>query len=117
MNDNRTPRAWLLSRHDNVGPQLDALRRDAVAALSGVSRGEAALPVDSWRDIVRAIFLPQRSLWRAFAVVWLGLVVFHFTLGGSNPPPSSTRIPPATLAVWLSQIKSHEIFAPIDRIH
>jgi len=103
MSDAKIPREWLLARHANAKPRLDEARR-------------AALPASdlSWRDFLGEIFRPHRTAWRGLALVWLGLLAFHFTLGRSAHPPV-TPPPPEAVAAWLAQLKANETFAQIDR--
>lgn len=103
MKPDRTPRDLLLSRHAGAEPQLNRLRR-------------AALPAESPRagaSLLRELFFPHRTAWRALAAVWLGLAVFHFTLGRPRPP-ARPEISFADLEAWLNQSRNRETFAHPD---
>ena len=103
---NKTPRDWLLARHDTATPRLDVLRR-------------AALPPASMtlREALREIFRPHRIAWRTLACVWLMLALFH--LMAKEPSPTSTLPPPSpeAAAAWIAQLKSqsHETLTQVDR--
>lgn len=105
MNENepKSPRDWLLARHAPATDRLDALRG-------------AALPESriGWREFLREVFGPQRHVWRALAVIWVGLVVFHFAT--SRPPPPRLSPPlSAAAAEWLHQLKTYDTLAQISR--
>ena len=109
--DPKSPRDWLLARHAPATPRLDVLRGRALP-----DGGAAPSPrLDSWRDLLRELFRPHLTAWRALALVWLGLIVFNFTFGRSPQPESTTPPPPEAVAAWLAQLKSNETFAQIDR--
>mgnify|MGYP001550122860 FL=1 len=102
MNDPKTPRDWLLHRHEPATPQLSALRRDALPP--------AAF---TWRDFLRELFQPQQTLWKALAAIWLGLVVFHLTAARPNKTDRSLTPSPEALAIWWTQVRSNETLARI----
>jgi hypothetical protein len=67
----RTPREVLFDRHRAVTPRLDAVREQAVRALSRHRPApEAASGCAGWHRWFRA-FLPPRPVRWALAVVWL----------------------------------------------
>jgi hypothetical protein len=78
---NRPPRDLLLSRHARADSRLDSLRRVALA--------EAA-PVPA-RDLLRALFQPQRRLWLGLGVVWLVMLALQVA------QPSGPRVDSRTL--------------------
>ena len=98
-----SPRARLLARHASMTPRLDALRRAALPVV----------PAQSWRAVLHELFFPQRVAWGALATVWIGLAVFHLTLG-RPPATTSPAIPVDAVAAWLNQLKSNETLAQID---
>ena len=104
MNESRTPRDWLLARHAPANPGLDRIRRDALPT-----------PSMTWRDFLRELFSPDRTAWRTLAIVWLGLIAMHFTLGRLPRPTLANPPPPDAVAAWLAQLKSNETLAQIDR--
>lgn len=105
--DQRPPRDWLLDRHAAATPALDALRRDLVTSLQAAEPG--------WREVIIALFQPYRRAWQALGVVWLVIVLLHFSR--APQPPSAQLPPPApeTLAHWHNQLKANEAFAQIPR--
>jgi hypothetical protein len=102
MNDPKTPRDWLLHRHEPVTPQLSSLRRDALPS-----------PAFTWRDFLRELFQPQKTLWKSLTAIWLGLLAFHFF----GPPPAQPNLSfaktPQALAVLSLQLNSNEALAQI----
>ncbi|MEO5961584.1 MAG: hypothetical protein ABIZ49_01855 [Opitutaceae bacterium] len=105
MNDPtpKSPRDLLLARHAHAAPQLDPLRRAAFP-----------IPQSRCRALLHELFFPNRILWRTLAAVWLGLIVFRFTIGRPPHSPASDAIPPAALAAWLAQLKFYDTFAQMD---
>jgi hypothetical protein len=103
MNESKSPRDWLLARHANAERQLDVLRR-------------AALPVMSpgWRDVLRELFRPHRRAWQALAIVWTGVLAFHFTLGRPRSSAELNPPPPAAIDAWLKQMNSYDAIAQMD---
>jgi hypothetical protein len=107
MTEPKTPRDWLLARHAPATPRLDNARNARRAALPA--------PDISWREFLGELLRPHRNVWRAFVLVWLGLLVFRLTLGHAPRPTFAHPPPPEAMAVWLAQLKSHETYAQIDR--
>lgn len=107
MSDPKSPRELLLARHAPAARQLDALRRAAIAGHDSPAAIHLSLPA-----LLLVLFRPQRHAWRVLAVIWLGLLAFHFTLGRPNPPahPPSAEV----IAEWLAQQQSHDLVAKID---
>jgi hypothetical protein len=106
MNHDRTPRGWLLDRHRDAGPQLDTLRRAAVASL----------PL-TWSAALRAVFAPHFLFWRTLAAVWVALLAINFTLTHRTGPTIGADIPPGRIAAWIAQLNAHDTLAQIDRFH
>lgn len=104
MSSGQSYREHLLARHRHATSQLDARRRT-------VLRGE----VVSWREILHAIFGPQRRTWRVLGLVWVGLISFHLAFGPERPAASATPPPTAAIAAWLHQLKAYGSLAQIDR--
>ena len=104
MNDPRSFRDWMLTRHQPAVVRLDTIRRTTLPPANF-----------TWRDFIGELFLPQRTVWSALAAVWIALALFHFTQRQARPTPLPK--PPATEAVatWLAQLKAYETFAKVDR--
>jgi hypothetical protein len=102
MNDPKTPRDWLLHRHESANAQLSALRRDALPP--------AAF---TWRDCLRELFQPQQTLWKTLTAIWLGLLAFQLF----SPPPAQPNLAfaktPEALAAWSLQLTPNESLAQI----
>jgi hypothetical protein len=86
----KTPRELLLQRHQTVEPKLDAVRRNALAALS-----ESHTPASfaqSWREFVFSL----RWHLAGMGAVWIAVLLLNV-----GSPPGSTvviardKIPPA----------------------
>jgi hypothetical protein len=105
MNNPRTPGEWLLSRRRNAGPKLDAIRH---RALFPESR--------TWVGFLADLFYPHRIAWRTLLIVWLGLVVFHLTLGRPAHQSPSPAAAPENLNAWLIKLRSNDTIAQIDRL-
>jgi hypothetical protein len=100
MSDPKLPRDWLLARHQSVVPQLEAIRRAALPATT-----------TTWRGFIRELFHPHRKVWSALAIVWIALVIFHFSTAHPQPPRLANPPTSEEMATWLNQIKSNESFA------
>ena len=101
--DSKTPRDWLLSRHAAATPKLDALRRAA--------RPEASI---TWRDFLRELFRPHRRAWQSLVAAWLLLLLFHLAHPRPALDPNMPTPSPEAVALWLTELNSHETFAQID---
>ncbi len=83
---NQTPRDWLLARHADAGPLLDALRRDALPE-----------PRLSGREFLRELFRPAWPAWATLAAVWVAIAV----LDAAQPTPKKNNRPvPQYAAAW-----------------
>jgi hypothetical protein len=107
MSDPQTPREWLLAKHREAAPRLGELRRACVGSLPR--------EVTTWGELARALFGPNRRIWRALAAAWLAIAIFHFTAGRNARPALELPPSPEFAAAWLAQFKSNETFAQIDR--
>lgn len=56
----RTPREWILDRHADAQPELDALRRSVLPE-----------PPLDLRAFLRELFVPARQAWLALCLFWL----------------------------------------------
>lgn len=103
----KSPRDWLLERHGGASPRLDELRRASLPT---------SAPSLTGREFFGELFRPHQLAWRALAGVWIGLLVFHLTLGrpSTSPTPTPTPAPEAMIA-WFRQLQSHETLAHMDR--
>lgn len=107
----RLAREWLLSRHAEESSALDRLRVRTLADLPNeIER------VSTTRSLVHALFYPNRFAWSAIAAAWIALVVFHFTTNHVARQPVAPKIPPATIAAWLTELKSHDVFAQTNHL-
>jgi hypothetical protein len=77
----RSPRAWLLDRHQAAEAALNTARHTAL--------NEALRPADNATvtisQLLPALFLPNRRLWTALAATWALLLAIHF----SQRPPAN----------------------------
>jgi len=104
---NKSLRDHLLARHAAAGPRLDSLRRSALP------------PADvTWRDFLRELFRPHRTVWRALAVIWLVLLVLQFAvINPARPPALAGPTPsPEAVAAWFDQLNSNETLTQIAQI-
>lgn len=117
----KTPREMLLARHQAVEPKLDALRREAVAAVVSGTGALASLSptgapacrtasegacktndrrghLSHYREAAREIFLRPRLAWSALAMAWLVIITLNFATPESSSPGSAlaTATPPAS---------------------
>jgi hypothetical protein len=76
----KTPRDLLFAQYAAASPQLDHLRRDALAD---------ATPIPA-RQLLHAIFYPQRRLWFGLAAAWLVIISLHFSQRPTTTPRSNT---------------------------
>ena len=79
---NQTLHDWLLDRHRDANPQLDAIRRSTLAP-----------PPMNWKDLLGGLFYPHRVAWASLTLVWLILVALHVAMA-PPPPPASPHVPP-----------------------
>ncbi len=101
MNDPKSPRDWLLSRHTTATPQLDTLRRAALPE-----------PPLSFREVLGEIFRPHRNAWRALAAVWVALLAFHFA---THRPALAPTLTPEAAITQLKLLTSHATLAQTFR--
>ena len=77
----RSPRAWLLDRHQAAEAALDTARHTTL--------NEALRPADdatvTISQLLPALFLPNRRLWTALAATWLLLVTLHISQRAASP--------------------------------
>jgi len=98
----KTPRDLLLARHADTSARLDALRRATLAD---------ATPIPA-RQLLRALFFPQRRLWLGLAAAWLFIVVVNFTQRSAEPRPSSKFATPLYAVNWsANQAQLHALLA------
>lgn len=111
----KSPRDWLLARHADTQPRLDAMRRAALRANAAMSDEftHARLSL-TWSGLFFELLRPNRGVWRVLAAIWLTLVLFQLT--SIRPSTSSAQSEPSSKAftAWLSQLKSHDALAQID---
>ncbi len=100
--EQHSPRDWLLARHTAARPKLDALRAAALAPR----------PL-TWRHLPGELFRPNQRAWLALAAVWAVLAVVEFYR--PTPPLNPNRPARETVALWLTQLKSHESLTQISR--
>jgi hypothetical protein len=110
--EQRTPRDWLLQRHHNATPQLDALRHSVLPL------GTAPAPTRIARlaALLHEIFRPHRHAWAVLTLVWILLTVVHFAARspvGTQP----TQLAPTAeeIAQWVHQLRSYENFVQMDQ--
>lgn len=77
----RSPRAWLLARHQAAEAALDTARH---TALIKALRPADDVPV-TISQLLPALFLPDRRLWTTLAATWALLLAIHF----SQRPPAN----------------------------
>lgn len=65
----KTLRDLLLTRHAAVTPQLDQLRRTTL---------DDATPIPA-RQLLHALFYPQRRLWFGLAATWIVILALSFS--------------------------------------
>ena len=86
----KTPREILLQRHQAIEPKLDAVRRNALAALSG-SHTPASF-AQSWREFVFAM----RWHLAGMSAVWIAVLLLNLgSAPGSTVVIARDKIPPA----------------------
>jgi hypothetical protein len=77
----KTPREILLSRHRGAGPALDAVRKDALKAITSRRTEKPAVKQGAastlWA-ICRELFVPARRIWSGLAACWALIFVLHF---------------------------------------
>jgi hypothetical protein len=104
----KTPRDLLLSRHAAATPQLDQLRRKTL---------DDVTPIPA-RQLLHALFFPQRRLWLGLAVAWLFIVVVNFTQRSADPRPSSKFATPSYAVNWsTNQAQLHALLTETRSYH
>ena len=99
---NQSPRDWLLARHAEAEPELDALRR---AALPKIRSG--------WRGIGRELFWRDRFVWVALAAVWVVISAVRLSQSPiSQPPPRAVR----DAGAWLSSNSQINALLELDAL-
>ena len=86
----KTPRDLLLARHTAATARLDALRR---ATLTD------ATPIPA-RQLLHAIFFPQRRLWLGLVATWLVILAINFTQRSTDPRPSPKTATTLYVTTW-----------------
>ena len=100
----KTPRDFLLDRHQPVEAKLDALRRQVLRAeLDGAPRSAPApWPVVWWQQLVR----PCRGVWVGLAAAWVVIVALQALSGGPAPAREvrhASAPPPEIMALLQEQ--------------
>jgi len=78
----KTPREILLKRHESAEPELDAIRRSAVAA-AGDRRVADSPPVTDRRYNLREFILSLRWHLAGMGAAWLVIVLLNLSVGHS----------------------------------
>ncbi len=77
----KTPREILLARHRGAEPSLDAVRKDALKAITNRHSETPAVkqsPGSALWMICRELFVPARRIWSGLAVCWALIFVLRF---------------------------------------
>jgi len=81
----KTPRDILIERHRHIEPQLDAIRR---RALAGLTSSQAGLLSKVWMELI----WPCRHAWGALAATWVVVLAVNLqmkvTVAPVPTPPS-----------------------------
>jgi len=90
----KTPREILLQRHQNVVPQLDAIREAAVAATAGHGRARTldVSPATGRRGGLRELLFSLRWHLAGMSAVWLAVAFLNLNTG--RPVSQMAAIPP-----------------------
>lgn len=102
----KTPRDFLLERHQAAAPKLDAVRRTVLVGLN-----HKDTKARSWTDDFVSLCLggsnklwqelvwPSRRIWTGLAATWMLIFVFNFSqrdpselMARKSPPPSPEMI-------------------------
>jgi hypothetical protein len=104
MNDKpRKPRDWLLRRHADAMPRLDAIRTAVLPA-----------PSLTWPQFWRHVFAEHRAYWSALAAVWVAIAALQLNRDfSSDSRNTSDPIPRSAIAQWIEQHDSHATIASI----
>jgi hypothetical protein len=95
----KTARELLLARHAAIAPQLDKLR---LAVLVD------ATPIAA-RQLLPALFRPNRRLWLSLAAAWIVILVINLTQPRSPRPDAETI---QSIANWSNnQAQLHALLA------
>lgn len=97
---NRTSRDLLLSRHAGAVSRLDELRGAAVA-------GERPVPA---RELLSALFLPQRRLWLGLAAAWIVLLALNL-FQPARPAVDSRTLDQAVRLYATNRTQLHALLA------
>jgi len=76
----KTPRDLLLGRYVAEKSQLDLLRRKTL---------DDATPIPA-RQLLHALFFPQRHFWIGLSAAWLVIMAFHLNQRPANRPSNSS---------------------------
>jgi len=76
----KTPRDLLLSQHAAATPQLAQLRHKTL---------DDATPIPA-RQLLHALFFPQRRLWFGLAAAWVVILALHLTQPAPPRPDAKT---------------------------
>jgi hypothetical protein len=111
----KTPREFLLERHQAAAPKLDAIRREVVEVAADVNRRKQPVReltfAATLAKAIRLSFLELvwacRRTWATLAVVWIALFIFNVSqrdkveLAARKLPPPS----PEAIMAWRQQEK------------
>ena len=90
----KTPREILLARHAQAQPQLDDIRRRALAAASTSAPARAAF----WDRLARSaaeFFRIPRLAWAGFGAAWAIIIALNIASSETSPgrPPAAAQAP------------------------
>jgi hypothetical protein len=93
----KTPREILFKRHQAADPNLDAIRKDAVADLARAQRQQSS---PGLLDSLRGFFQEYRRNFAAMSAIWVVVVLLNLNAGHSASLAAAIpreKIPPAQI--------------------
>jgi hypothetical protein len=106
-NEQKTLREWMLTRHAEAEPRLDALRRSILAPVADAPGSE---PSTAGRlRLLTEIIGPGRIFWKGLGLAWVAIVLMYLTVGRPDPVNHMPAQTPS-VALWLGQLSPNENF-------
>ncbi len=98
MKDERKPlREWMLARHADAAPKLDALRVRVVVQAEASHHTRSAKNRVS--QVIAEIIAPSRVFWKGLGLAWVAIVLIYVTVG--HPGPVTKTLPQSSpVAFW-----------------
>jgi hypothetical protein len=103
----KTPREFLLGRHETAGPRLDQIRHTVLHAMGEPRR---SISRKLWEELI----LPVRRAWIGMAAGWVIVIALNLLTGADTQPGVNTSGPLNPNSVLALQRQEHLVARLIE---